>query len=195
MEKKEYSKIYRIMHWAIAISFVLIVITIFLRLTWMNKNNVAAITQDYLSGTDQNLSQEQLIVLAKTIRQPMWNWHIYIGYLLVGLFSIRFMLPAFGQMKIQNPFGKNISTKLKFQKWTYIIFYICVIVSLITGLLIELGPIELKKPMEEIHVLGIYYLIAFIAIHLAGIFIAEFTEQKGIISRIISGSEDKAKEV
>jgi len=195
MEKKEYSKIYRIMHWAIAISFVLIVITIFLRLTWMNKNNVAAITQDYLSGTDQNLSQEQLIVLAKTIRQPMWNWHIYIGYLLVGLFSIRFMLPAFGQMKIQNPFGKNISTKLKFQKWTYIIFYICVIVSLVTGLLIELGPIELKKPMEEIHVLGIYYLIAFIAIHLAGIFIAEFTEQKGIISRIISGSEDKAKEV
>ncbi|TLP70643.1 cytochrome b/b6 domain-containing protein [Maribacter sp. ACAM166] len=191
MENTKYSKVYRIIHWAIAVSFLLLLITIFLRLTWMNKYNVAAIIQDYLSSTGQNLSEDQLIVLAKKIRQPMWNWHIYIGYVLVGLFSIRFILPAFGPMKIQNPFDKNLSTKMKFQKWTYIIFYVCVIVSLITGLIIELGPKELKKSMEEIHVLGIYYLIAFIAIHLAGVLIAEFTDQKGIISRIVSGSKDK----
>jgi len=159
----------------------------------MNKDNVAAIIQDYLKGTDQVLSQEQLVALAKKIRQPMWTWHIYIGYVLVGLFSIRFILPAFGEMKIQNPFGKTLSTKMKFQNWTYIIFYVCVIVSLSTGLMIELGPKELEKPMEEIHVLGIYYLLAFIAIHLAGVLIAEFTEQKGIISRIISGPKDKTE--
>ena len=191
MEITKYSKVYRIIHWAIAVSFLLLLITIFLRLTWMNKFNVAAIIQDYLSGTDQVLSQEQLIDLAKKIRQPMWNWHIYIGYVLVGLFSIRFLLPAFGHMKIQNPFGKNLSTKMKFQKWTYIVFYFCVIVSLVTGLIIELGPKEFKKPMEEIHVLSIYYLIAFIGIHLAGVLIAEFTDQKGIISRIVSGSKNE----
>tara|TARA_R110002050_G_scaffold194902_3_gene329738 strand:- start:9921 stop:10403 length:483 start_codon:yes stop_codon:yes gene_type:complete len=160
----------------------------------MNKYNVAAIIQDYLSGTDQVLSQEQLIILAKKIRQPMWDWHIYIGYVLVGLFSIRFILPAFGHMKIQNPLDKNLTTKMKLQKWTYIIFYLCVIVSLVTGLIIELGPKELKKPTEEIHVLSIYYLIAFIGIHLTGVLIAEFTDQKGIISRIVSGSKkDKEK--
>jgi len=189
MENKKYSKVYRIIHWTIAVSFLLLLITIFLRLTWMNKYNVATIIQDYLGGTDQVLSQEQLIDLAKKIRQPMWNWHIYIGYVLVGLFSIRFILPAFGHMKIQNPLEKTLSTKMKFQKWTYIIFYLCVIVSLVTGLIIELGPKEFKKPMEEIHVLGIYYLIVFIGIHLAGVLIAEFTDQKGIISRIVSGSK------
>ena len=52
MENLKYSKIYRIIHWAIAVSFLLLLVTIFLRLTWMNKNNVAAIIQDYLSGTD-----------------------------------------------------------------------------------------------------------------------------------------------
>lgn len=119
----------------------------------------------------------------------MWNWHIYIGYVLVGLFSIRFILPIFGHMKFQNPFDKNLSAKMKFQKWIYIIFYICVIVSLLTGLITELGPKELKKTMEEIHVLSIYYLLAFIGIHLAGVLIAEFSDQKGIISRIISGSK------
>ena len=191
MEKIKYSKIYRIIHWAIAISFLLLLITIFLRLTWMNKYNMAAIIEDYLISTEQSLSQDQLITLAKKIRQPMWNWHIYIGYVLVGLFSIRFILPAFGQMKIQNPLSKNLSTKKRIQKWTYVIFYVCVIVSLVTGLIIELGPKELKKPMEEIHVLGIYYLIAFIVIHFSGVLIAEFTEQKGIISRIVSGSKGK----
>jgi len=189
MEKTKYSKLYRIIHWAIAISFLLLLITIYLRLTWMNKYNVATIIQDYLSGTDQVLSQDQLIDLAKKIRQPMWNWHIYLGYILTGLFSLRFILPLFGKMNLQNPFGKNLSIKEKFQKWTYIIFYICVIISLATGLIIEFGPTELKKPMEEIHVLGIYYLIGFIVLHWAGVFIAEFTDQKGIISRIVSGSK------
>ena len=191
MEKTKYSKVYRIIHWAIAVSFMLLLITIFLRLTWMNKNNVAIIIQDYLKDTDQILSQEQLIVLAKKIRQPMWIWHIYIGYVLVGLFIIRFILPAFGHMKIQNPFGKNLSAKMKFQNWKYIIFYFFVIVSLATGLIIELGPKEFKKTMEEIHILGIYYLIAFIAIHLIGVLMAEFTDQKGIISRIVSGTKNK----
>jgi len=190
MKTTNYSKIYRIIHWTIAFAILFMLITIFLRLTWMNKYNMAEIIQSYLTSVGVSLTDDQTIVLAKNIRKPMWNWHIYIGYVLVGLFGIRFLLPAFGQMKIQNPFGKNLSTKMKLQKWTYIIFYVCVIVSLTTGLIIELGPKELKKPMEEIHVLGIYYLIGFIAIHLAGVLIAEFTDEKGIIYRIIRGSKD-----
>jgi cytochrome b561 len=191
MEKHKYSKVNRIIHWAIAISLLLLLITIFLRLTWMNKYNMAAIIQDYLSDTDQVLSQDQRIALAKKIRQPMWDWHIYIGYVLVGLFSIRFLLPTFGYMAIQNPFSKNLSLKVKFQRWVYLVFYACIIVSLTTGLIIVLGPKELKKPMEEIHVLGVYYLVAYIVIHLAGVLIAEFTAEKGIISRIVSGSKAK----
>lgn len=188
MEVTKYSKIYRILHWAIAVAFTLLLITIFLRLTWLNKVNVAAIIQNYLLDTGQILTQDQLLALAKKIRQPMWDWHIYLGYILTGLFSIRFMLPLFGHMKLQSPFGKDLSTKDKLKKWTYIIFYFCVIISLVTGLIIKFGPKELKEPMEDIHVLGIYYLIAFIVVHLSGVLIAEFTDQKGIISRIVSGS-------
>src|SRR5690606_39534745 len=77
-------------------------------------------------------------------------------------FPTRRSSDLFGQMKIQSPFTKNLSLKEQFQKWTYIVFYLCVAVSLITGLFIELGPKEFKKTMEGIHVLGIYYLLAFI---------------------------------
>ena len=194
MENKNYSKVYRIIHWAIAISFILLLITIFLRLTWMNKHNVAEIIGNYLSESDQFLTQEQLIVLAKRIRQPMWNWHLYIGYVLVGLFSIRFLLPMIGIMKFQNPLDKKLSLKLKFQRWSYILFYVCVVISLVTGLIIEFGSKSLKDPMEAIHKLGIYYLIAFILIHWAGVLVAEYTDQKGIISRIVSGTKKEEED-
>ncbi|RTY73211.1 cytochrome b/b6 domain-containing protein [Flavobacterium sp. LS1R10] len=191
MKSRNYSTIYRIMHWSTAICMTLMLITIFLRMTWMNKNNVALIMQDYLSTTDQSLSQDQLILLAKKIRKPMWDWHIYIGYALVGLYSIRLALPFFGQMKFSNPFTKGLAFKEKIHYWTYLVFYACVAISLITGLIIVLGPENRKESMEDIHVLSIYYLLTFIVIHLASIFFSEFTNQQGLISRIISGSKKK----
>jgi len=191
MKSVTYSATYRIIHWAIAISMLLLLVTIFLRLTWMNKDNMADIIRGYLSTSNQSLSDEQLIVLAKQIRKPMWDWHIYIGYVLTGLFSIRFLLPLFGEMKFQNPFGKEINLKEKFQRWTYLVFYICVVISLTTGLIIELGPKNLKEPMEAIHVLSIYYLVPFIIIHLGGILLAEFSNEQGIISRIVNGTKNE----
>lgn len=190
----KYTKIYRILHWAIALTFMLLLITIFLRLTWMNKYNMAAIIGSYLSDTGQSLSQEQLIVLAKQIREPMWMWHIYLGYTLTGLFSLRFILPLFGKIPFQNPMAKNLSNKEKFQKWIYIIFYVCVSISLATGLIMEFGPEKIEHTMENIHVLGIYYLIGFIVLHWVGVLVAEFTDQKGIVSKIVSGSKGDVKD-
>jgi cytochrome b561 len=192
MKNKTYSPIYRVTHWLIAISLILTLATIFLRLTWLNKNNIANIIGDYLDTTDQQLDQNQLIQLAKKIRKPMWQWHIYLGYFLVGLFAIRFMLPFFGEMKFKNPLKRGLSVKEKFQYWVYIVFYFCIVVSLVTGLFIEFGDKSLKEPMEDIHVLSIYYLIGYIIIHIGGVIFAEFTSDKGIVSRIISG---KKKEI
>ncbi len=76
MENKNYSVVYRLMHWAIAFCMLALLLTIFLRLTWMNKNNVAEIIKNYLATTDQTLTDDQMILLAKKIRKPMWDWHI-----------------------------------------------------------------------------------------------------------------------
>jgi cytochrome b len=92
-------------------------------------------------------------------------------------------------MKFSNPFNKQLTLKEKFQYGVYLIFYGCVAISLITGLIIELGPKNLKKSMEEIHVLSIYYLLGFIVIHLGGVLLAELTNQQGIISKMISGTK------
>ncbi len=189
MENRTYNFIYRIMHWLIAFSFLFLLLTIFLRLGWMNKVHIANIIKEYLASSgNQPLSEEQLITLAKQIRKPMWDWHIYIGYVLTGLYTLRLILPFFGEMKIANPLKKELSIKDKFRFGTYLLFYLFVAVSLITGLIVVHGPKELKEPIEEIHILSIYYLLAFITLHFNGVLLAEFNGQKGIISKIISGN-------
>ncbi|GET25934.1 cytochrome b/b6 domain-containing protein [Prolixibacter sp. NT017] len=187
MEKTTYSKIYRVIHWAIGISFLLLLITIFLRSTWLSNRHMAGIIENYLKGAGVTLTRRQIFGLAHQIQEPMWQWHIYLGYILTGLFAIRFTLPLFGEMKFQNPLGKGLPAKEKLKKWTYIVFYVLVVASLTTGLLMEWGPGNWRRPLEEIHQLSIYYLLTFIVIHWAGVFIAEFTDEKGIVSRIVSG--------
>lgn len=155
----------------------------------MNKNNVSAIIQDFLATSDVKLSEDDSVMLAKKIRQPMWKWHVYIGYVLVGLYAIRLILPFLGQMKFPNPFKGDLTAKEKFQCWVYVVFYVCFAGSLFTGMMIVWGPDSLHETMEEIHVLSIYYLLGFIVLHFGGVLMAEMTDQQGIISRVISGTK------
>lgn len=189
MEKRNYSVIYRLMHWSIALCMLFILFTVFLRLTWMNKENVANILQKYFADTNTSLTREQLIDLAKQIRKPMWVWHNYAGYVLSALFFLRLTLPFFGELKFANPFNKQLALKVKLQYWVYLVFYVCVLISLFTGLAIEFGPANMKNTVEEIHVLSIYYLLTFLVLHVGGILIAEFTVNPGIISRIVRGTK------
>lgn len=186
MENRTYSRSYRIIHWAIALTMLGLLTTILLRLGWMEKNHVAGIIDPYLREQGVELSQDQLLVLAKKIRKPMWDWHIYLGYVLTGLYLIRMSMPFFGEMRFSNPFKKGLDKRIRLQYATYLIFYVLVAASLVTGLIIEFGPKTLKSSMEAIHELSIYYLPAFILLHFGGILWAEFRHDHGIISRMIS---------
>lgn len=186
---RSYSLLFRLMHWAIACCMIGILVTILLRLGWMNKFHVSAIIQDYLAGTDQSLTEEQSIVLAKKIRKPMWDWHVYLGYALTGLYSLRMLLPLFGKLPFASPFQKPLDANIRFQYGLYLVFYLLLAGSLITGLIIELGPRDWKKTTESIHELSIYYLVGFMVLHIGGVLLAEFTSIPGLVSRVISGKK------
>jgi cytochrome b561 len=188
MKREEYPVIYRIMHWSIAASLILLLMTIILRMNWISQSHIADTMRNFMQARNQPITDEELKILARQIRNPipMWVWHFYLGYVLTGLFAVRLILPVFGEMKFSNPFKKEIGFKERIQFLIYWVFYVCVATSLITGLMIKFGPGNLKASMAAIHVLSIYYLVAYIIIHLIGVLIAEFTEQQGIISRSIS---------
>lgn len=73
--------------------------------------------------------------------------------------------------------------KVKFQNWIYIIFYICLTISLVTGFIIEFGSGDFRATMKIVHKLSLYYLIPFIAIHLSGVFLKSYQDSKLKVSK------------
>lgn len=185
--KKSYSSLHRILHWSIAFAMLFMLFTIFLRLNWMSKYNMADILTQQLTELNLKVDKDQSITVAKAIRKPMWNWHVYTGYLLIGLYSARMLFFVTKGIVFANPFSKDISTRRKFQSWVYIGFYICLGLSLVSGALIALGPESYEDAIEPYHKLSIYWLLTYMALHLFGIMTAEFGKGKGIVSRMISG--------
>jgi cytochrome b561 len=182
--KTSYSLSDRILHWALALTILFMLLTVFLRLNWMEKNHVAAILIDKLSALDVEITKDQAIKIAKQIRKPMFDWHITIGYVVTGIFVLRMIF------HIKNKRSFNPITKReKFQLWVYRIFYVLLAATLITGLIIEFGPKCIKKSIVAIHKLTLYYMVTFLILHFSGILLAEIGSKKGIVSKMIGGDK------
>ena len=190
MKTSTFPPLHRALHWLIALALILMLLTIFLRQNWMNKYHVAEILTEQLSELDVSLSDDQAVLIAKKVRKPMWDWHIYIGYVLGGLYLVRMIYFAVKKKLFANPFSKESTAKEKFQALVYLLFYLLLGFSLITGVLIVLGPKEYKHSLESVHILSHYWLVGYIVLHFAGLIFAELGDKKGIIGKMIYGNNE-----
>lgn len=189
MREKRFNLASRLLHWAIAFTFLYILLTVLLRLGWMNKGSMGTIIQDNLAERNISISNDDAGTIAKKVRKPMWSTHTIAGYVLVGLFVLRLILTWVQGMGFANPLKKGLSGYEKFKSWVYIIFYILLAGSLITGLLMEFGPESLEHTMEELHEQSLYYMVVFIVIHTVGVIVADGGKDRGIISKMVSGDK------
>jgi cytochrome b561 len=187
MNLRKFSLLFRVIHWSIAFCMLFMLLTVFLRLTWMNKTNIGNILQESLSKNSVVLSQEDAVKIGKDIRKPMWEWHIYIGYVLIFLFLSRMLAAFLGRVPFLNPLVPNLSLQEKLQAWVYLTYYFLLFLTLLTGFLIVNGPKTYKPFLESVHELSLYYTLAFLVLHIGGVILAELGEKKGIISNMISG--------
>lgn len=187
MRETRFNLASRLIHWAIAFTFLYILLTVLLRLGWMNKGSMGTIIQEGLYKDGITLDKDAAGTLAKKVRRPMWETHTIAGYVLVGLYVVRMIINIVQGCGFDNPLKAGLSGYKKFKSWVYVVFYIFLAGSLITGLLIEFGPESIHEISEEIHKLSLYYMTTFIAVHLVGVVIADGGKERGIISKIISG--------
>lgn len=187
MSDYKFSTAHRLIHWALAFSVLFLFLTILLRMGWMNKNHMAEIIQTQLTEMNITITPEQAVTVAKSIRNHMWQWHIYAGYAIIVIYILRGVLAVKQGWLFYNPLSKETPKNERFKSWVYLIFYLLLSFSLVTGLLIEFGPASIKHEIEELHEKSLIYLIAFIVLHLFGLIIAELGKEKGIISKMISG--------
>lgn len=180
----KFTLLHRLLHWLMAIAMPVLFITGFLRMYWMNKNNIVQTIQSKTSA----ISNGQMTEIAKSIREPMWQWHEVFANIMVIAFVVRITYMLIKGIRFPNPFRNNHSIKERLQGFTYIYFYTFVFVSAVTGIFIEKQLFtEWKEGIETVHKWGIYWFPIFIILHIAGIVIMEFSTKKGITSKMIGG--------
>lgn len=181
----KFTAFHRFLHWLMALAMPILFITGFLRMYWMNKNNMVSIIESK-SGTA--LSKETMTDIAKAIRSPMWEWHEIFAKVMVFAFLARIIYMIVKGVRFPNPFKSNLPFKERFQGLTYVYFYVFVAISAFTGLCMEYELLTAYgEGLETVHKWGLYWFPIFIIFHFIGIFIAETTTKKGISSKMIGG--------
>ena len=158
----------------------------------MNKDQVGQILADKLLEHGVQLSQKDASMIGKAVRYPMWKFHAWAGYILVVLYIARMILFKVQGAVFSSPFKKGLSFKDRSKAIIYTVFYICLGITLFTGLVLVWGPKknrELHHFMQDVHIQSLYYSVAFIILHLGGLVLAELGSDKGIISRMIHGKK------
>lgn len=187
MNTRNFPLLHRWLHWSLAIAMLFILLTVLLRLGWMEKNHIANILIIKLTQIDILISKEQATSIAKAIRNVMFQWHLYFGYAVGIILVMRLIYMAKYGLHYVSAFSAQSTLKQKIQAWVYWLFYIGIAMSVITGLCIKFGPEKYEHLFETIHKLALWYFVPFLALHLIGIIIAECKTDKGIVSKMIGG--------
>lgn len=140
-----------------------------------------------------------------TLREEIWALHTWFGYGLIALLLFR-LISEFFQLADQklirgiksayqhyNIVKQNrVARHELVVKTIYALFYLMLITIAVTGvILVYRHDIvkEVTQPAKEIHEITMYLIMAFIAIHLVGVFLGERNKSKGIVSDMINGGK------
>ena len=189
---QKWSLNFRLWHWIHAVVILGLLGTVFLRKTFLSWRTNSEILSNKLSGIDISVTADQAKMLAKSIRAPMWEWHILLGYALAALvvWRIALFFTQSGKQNYQNL--KEESLHKKIVKLGYIAIYIVIAFITVSGLVIhfyqELGLLkDTAHDIKEIHELVYNALLIFVPLHILGVFVAENQDEKGILSDMVNG--------
>jgi cytochrome b len=207
-KNKRYSSSLRLWHWLNAVVITGSLLTVLVNSTVLQSKTATPIVKSALSGKQVSVSDDQARAVAHDLRDQVWEWHTYIGYALVTLFLFRLILEFFQLAdqrvihKIRKAYHQFFIVKQQRElaghefwvKTIYAVFYLLLFVTVITGLdlAFEDDVPALKKFhfLKEVHQANMYVILAFIVIHIAGVYLAERQgRDKGIVSDMINGGE------
>ncbi|MCI0921104.1 cytochrome b/b6 domain-containing protein [Sphingobacterium rhinopitheci] len=186
---KKYSLPHRVLHFIIGVSMLGLFITGFLRMNWMNRNNLANIIESQESTNHLQIPKESLNAIGQQLLAPMWQWHIIFAYSILLFFTLRIVYMITQGIRFPNPFNHRLTWKEKFQGIVYILFYALVFIDIITGFYMMWGGGTYKSLVEPIHKYSLYWFPIFFGLHIIGIVIGELTNESGIVSKMINGKE------
>lgn len=210
-QTKRYSASLRLWHWANAIIISGSLITVLINSTITDERPISSLMQDELRKAGATVTNKQAMSFAHALGDKVWDIHIYFGYGLAALLLFRLIMEFFQFAdqkfirKIKSAYHQFQNTKKNREearhelvvKAIYAVFYLLLIIMVITGLslafedaLAVLKPI--RPTIKDVHGFCMYLILAFIAVHLIGVYLAERKESKGIVSDMINGGRQNS---
>lgn len=207
-KSKRYSSSLRLWHWLNALVITGSLLTVLINSTILKSGNASPLIISALANKQVNVNNNQARAVAHNLADKVWAWHTYFGFVLAVLFLFRLGLEFFHlaekrlSRSIARAYRQFLVTKHERElaghefwvKTIYAAFYLVLLISVITGfdLALEDDFPALRKFhfLKEVHQLNMYLILAFILVHLAGVFLAERTpKDKGIVSDMINGGK------
>lgn len=187
--KKNSSSI-RFWHWANMLVICGSLITVLLNSTILDVRENGAFIKSELQKSGASVTDEQARAAAHGLEDNVWGIHIYFGYALAGLLFFRFISELF--QRPDQKFFKKL--KIAYKNYLYGFFYLILILMVLTGLTLafqqNLGiSRSLGHTIKEVHGFIMYLVLGFIIVHIAGVYLAERKDQKGIVSDMINGGD------
>ena len=206
---KKNSRPLRLWHWANAIVISGSLITVLINTTITDDRPTAALIKAEIQKAGANVTAGQARSAAHVLSDSVWDIHVYFGYTLAALLLFRLILEFFQLAdqkfirKMKTTYAQFKSTKAKREaarhelavKTIYSLFYILLIIMVITGLFLAFEDAlvaykSIRPTIKNIHGFCMYLVLAFIVVHLAGVFLAERKDDSaGIISDMINGGK------
>ena len=187
MFRKKRSLPIRIWHWANAIIIIGLLLTVLLRKTILSVRTNGNLFKTNLETAGVTVTTDQSRALARILKDKLWDWHEYMGYVLAALVIVRIVAIFFEKKEITPS-----SLHFKLVYWSYKIFYLALGIMVFTGLALSFDEeLKLSKPIIEIlsgtHENLMWLILAFVVAHLFGVIKAEQGEDKGLVSDMING--------
>jgi Ni/Fe-hydrogenase 1 B-type cytochrome subunit len=207
-QNKKYSSSLRLWHWLSAIVITGSLLTVLLNSTLTNGRSNTEIIKTQLAEAKVSVTNDQARQAAHEISDNVWAVHTYFGYALAALLVFR-LITEFFQLadqklirKIKSAYNQYYITKQNRQlarhelvvKSLYATFYILLTIQAITGLCLafedDVPALKAIHAIRKVHGLCMYLILAFIVVHLTGVFLAERKDSKGIVSDMINGGSE-----
>jgi cytochrome b len=198
----------RLGHWATFLITFLLLLTILVSKTFLGWSHVNNVLHEGLKKEGIVLGPRQTFNTANLLMERVWDWHMWLGYVLSFLFLFRAVIEFF------QPNGTSLTARIKnaalflkqrtdikatshylVVKLIYLFFYGLLAAIVITGLWLAFNrdtasPEEVHS-IKEIHDKCFLLMLGFILIHLAGVIRAERKSRQNLVSAMIHGGGER----
>lgn len=196
----------RVWHWLDALVIFGLLATVLLRKTVFSWRTNSVLIEQRVAELGGSISTDAAVTLARELRMPMWEWHYTLGFALVGLLILRVVLAVVSaeQAPVRS-FIRSLSAWRALPsrgdrhalhylavKVSYLLFYLSVVFMAGSGLALYYGKdwgIEkaVLDALKDRHEQAMWFFVAFVAVHVVGVVVAELRGVRGLVSDMIHG--------